>query len=206
MYGYVYLTENIINHKLYVGQHKSKEFDENYKGSGKLIKLAINKYGYENFTVKILKECSSKEELDKEEIHQIKIFREKFGKDRLYNIVDGGNFSNTYGMLGKHHTEESKLKSSISNKGQVRTEATKNKLSKNHFSKKGINYWSGRRHKESSRELISKNHADVSGKNNPMYGRKSRYMNNGSINKMIVLDKVDEYLKLGWKFGKLSYK
>ncbi len=48
MYGYIYLTTNLINKKKYVGQHKSSKFDERYKGSGKLIKKAFKKYGKEN--------------------------------------------------------------------------------------------------------------------------------------------------------------
>lgn len=32
MYGYIYITENLVNHKKYIGQHKSNKFDEYYKG------------------------------------------------------------------------------------------------------------------------------------------------------------------------------
>ena len=45
MYGYVYLTENIITLNCYIGKHKSTEFDPTYKGSGTILSRAINKYG-----------------------------------------------------------------------------------------------------------------------------------------------------------------
>ena len=57
MYGYIYITTNIINNKKYIGKHKSLEFDENYKGSGIRLNQAINKYGINNFTTIILEQC-----------------------------------------------------------------------------------------------------------------------------------------------------
>lgn len=45
MFGYVYLTENLINGKCYIGRHHSTEFDTKYKGTGILLKQAFKKYG-----------------------------------------------------------------------------------------------------------------------------------------------------------------
>lgn len=45
MYGYIYITTNLTNNKKYIGKHASSKFDENYKGSGKRLWNAINKYG-----------------------------------------------------------------------------------------------------------------------------------------------------------------
>lgn len=56
---YVYETTNNINGKKYIGKRRCKCSIENdfYMGSGKLIKKALNKYGRENFSKKILKVC-----------------------------------------------------------------------------------------------------------------------------------------------------
>lgn len=54
MIGYVYLTTNSINDKKYTGMHRKNYFDENYKGSGKILRYAINKYGWENFKTEVL--------------------------------------------------------------------------------------------------------------------------------------------------------
>lgn len=45
MYGYIYETTNLINGKKYIGKRVKPKFDGNYKGSGKVLKHAIEKYG-----------------------------------------------------------------------------------------------------------------------------------------------------------------
>lgn len=40
MYGYIYKTTNLINGKIYIGQHKANKFlGQSYLGSGKRFKL-----------------------------------------------------------------------------------------------------------------------------------------------------------------------
>lgn len=34
MYGYIYVTTNLINGRKYIGQHAKPEFDESYYGIG----------------------------------------------------------------------------------------------------------------------------------------------------------------------------
>lgn len=90
MYGIVYLTLNLVNGKKYIGQHKCKTEHDSYIGSGKTIKKAIEKYGYENFKRYILYRAESPEELDKMEIAFISAFRAT-ERDDYYNIAEGGS-------------------------------------------------------------------------------------------------------------------
>ena len=60
--GIIYLTQNQMNNKIYIGQTVRENV--NYLGSGVFLKQAIKKYGRENFTREILEECDSLEELN----------------------------------------------------------------------------------------------------------------------------------------------
>lgn len=87
--GYIYKTTNKINGKIYIGQKHKSILDENYFGSGILIKRALNKYGKENFYVEVLEYCETQEELDKSELKWINLLN---SRDRKigYNIAYGG--------------------------------------------------------------------------------------------------------------------
>lgn len=89
MYGYIYLTTNLINGKKYIGQHKACKISESYKGSGTLLRYAFKKYGKDNFSVSILKECSSIEDLNESEKFYIKLY-DAVNRDDFYNILPGG--------------------------------------------------------------------------------------------------------------------
>ena len=87
----VYKTTNLVNNKIYIGQHKSSVFEpDKYIGSGTLLAEAIKKYGIQNFKNELLCECASQEELDQKEIYFIAEYRTT---DRHigYNVTTGGN-------------------------------------------------------------------------------------------------------------------
>lgn len=116
MYGYIYEITNLINGKKYIGQKTSSKFLGNrYLGSGKQIHDAVNKYGKENFKVKMIKSCNSKSELDEAEIYYIKLYDAVKSKN-YYNISKGGehwNLSSEYIAQLNRKYQSKKMKGRI---------------------------------------------------------------------------------------------
>lgn len=54
-------VEFFIYGKIYVGVHKTRNINDGYMGSGKILKRALEKYGRENFTKEILETFESPE-------------------------------------------------------------------------------------------------------------------------------------------------
>ena len=160
MFGYIYKTTNLINGKIYVGQHIAESFDVYYKGSGQMLKRAFKKYGKENFKCELLVEANSKEELDNLEqywIEQLNTRDTTIG----YNIVAGGG-----GTVGYQHTTEAKKAMSLAKKGKPLTDSWKKAIgraSKGHKMSeaqkeklRAINL--GRKHSEETKQKMQEAH------------------------------------------------
>lgn len=94
MYGYIYKTTNIINNKVYIGQHIAEQFEpEKYIGSGLVLLRAIDKYGKDNFKCELLCKCYSREELNTQEIYYISLYNTT-DPAVGYNISAGGDINN----------------------------------------------------------------------------------------------------------------
>lgn len=88
MFFYLYKITNLINGKFYIGVHSTKHIDDEYMGSGKNLKKAIQKYGINNFLKEIILTFESAEEMFNAEKE---IVNEEFVKRRdTYNIKLGG--------------------------------------------------------------------------------------------------------------------
>lgn len=88
MYYTIYQTTNLINGKIYIGKHQTKDLNDGYMGSGKYLKRAITKYGAINFCKKILFSFSSEKEMDDKE-HEL-VNEEFLTRSDVYNICIGG--------------------------------------------------------------------------------------------------------------------
>jgi group I intron endonuclease len=145
----VYKIKNIVNDKAYIGQTtRSVEVrwkeHKNDKRACRALFRAICKYGAENFTVYVLCQCNSIEELNE---------KEKFYINELNSIVPNGYNLRTGGLnslmsddsknkmsishlgeknfnFGKHKSEETKNKISVANLGKKRSQSFKNNRSR----------------------------------------------------------------------------
>jgi hypothetical protein len=86
----IYKITNLINNKIYIGQHVTTNIDDSYMGSGDHIKNAIKKYGLENFKKEIIAECSSFEEMN--ELEKKLVNHEFVQNPNTYNHSIGGSY------------------------------------------------------------------------------------------------------------------
>ena len=165
MYGYIYKTTNLINNKKYIGKKQSEKFVQEYLGSGRNIRYAIKKYGFENFEVEVLEECNSLEELNECEIKWIAFYGANKSSE-FYKIASGGDGGALISDLKNREPEAYKK---FIEKCKERT-GEKNPNYGNGEKIKGDNNPSKRKE---VRERLSKT---SSGKNNAMYGvRRERH-------------------------------
>lgn len=113
----IYMIENSMNHKKYIGQsvdiynrwkrHKMELIDGTHNNH--YLQSAWNKYGEDNFIFSIIKLCA-KDELDCYEIQYIEQF-DTMNRDKGYNLESGGR-------KNKHLSEETLHKLSIASSGK----------------------------------------------------------------------------------------
>lgn len=188
-YGFIYMTKNKINGKLYIGQHKRtmdpKDIDDTwYLGSGTLLRRAIAKYGEENFERTIIYECDSKEKLNYYE----KVFIDYYnaaGDELFYNLTTGGD------GLGTSMTEELKQKlrhphkpmSDDARKHMAREISEEGRRRISEAAKANL---TGFHHTDQSRANMSAGHI----------GSKSVYKD--GVYKNVKADVLDKYISDGW--------
>lgn len=124
----IYKTTNLINGKIYIGQDSKN--NDNYIGSGILIKKAITKYNRENFKKEILEYCKTKEELNEKETYWINKFNST-NPEIGYNVLKIGNSS-----LGYKHTEETKEKLKKNRIGKKLSDLHKKNISQGNIGRK----------------------------------------------------------------------
>ena len=146
-----------------------------------------------------------------------------------------GGYPGEYnGMYGKKHSEESKQKNRESNIGKKHSEESKRKMSKsriglNTWTKGTISPFKGKKHSEESKQKkreahlgkipsnkgsfhteetkqkMKENHANVSGKNNPMYGISLYGEDNGMCGKKHS-DEAKQKMKNTWDRRRILLK
>ena len=203
----VYKLTNLVNGKIYIGCHMTKNLDDDYMGSGRRLGYAKKKYGIENFKKEILSAHETPEEMLAEEARLVN--EEFLGRDDVYNLTVGGKGSwfHTNQLPKMRKIRQCNINKSRSNFFEncdtEKWRSIQSEKMKNLHSEGKCRYdtFSGKTHSEESKQKIGKaNSLKQAGSKNSQFG--SKWMNkNGEVIKVQESEVVKFELE-GWKFGR----
>ena len=112
----IYKIESRLDGKIYVGQTQrtlKERISEHMRGGRRrsYIDRAIKTHGIENFTVEVIEECSTVEELNEREIFWIRELNSRYPNG--YNLTSGGNGRNVTDETRKKMSARSAVKNAV---------------------------------------------------------------------------------------------
>ena len=148
IYGRIYGIECLINHKIYVGQtiRPAKERIREHKRDKNSLGEDIRKYGWKNFALAVLEECTSKEQLNE---------AEKSWIAKLDCIEPNGYNRNSGGWNGSTPSPISRARMSAASTGRKRPDTAILELIERN---KGNKYRAGQKNSIEHCEKISAAH------------------------------------------------
>lgn len=206
MHYTIYQITNLVNGKVYIGAHKTKDLEDDYMGSGKILNRAIKKYDIANFTKEILAVFDTAEEMFNMESTLV---NEDFVKRRdTYNIKEGGfggwDYLNSAEYDNPTHskdhfkmmTEKRQVKYPDGTfKNGIHSEKSKQLISEN---SKHIAGFKGKSHSAKTIEQMKESHKGKHvGTKNSQFGL--MWITNGTVNKKI---KKTESIPIGFNKGR----
>lgn len=211
-YHYIYKITNNITNKYYIGMHTTYNIDDEYFGSGLILKRSIAKYGKENHTKVILFSVDTRLELI--ELEKEMITEELLNDQLSMNIRLGGEGG---GGWTKEQQQENNRRSQIKQQWLRENDGEWNKTRSKKISDANLlAYKEGRKvsnvtphipgefkHSEDTKSKISSmKKGKKCGDENPSYGTCWIYNTTLKQNKKIKKDELDTYLKKNWCQGR----
>lgn len=210
----IYKITNLINNKIYIGQHVTTNVNDDYMGSGEHIKNAIKKYGIENFKKEIIAECSSFEEMN--ELEKELVNHEFVQNPNTYNHSIGGSYG--WKNCLKYKSEE-EIYAIRKNAGDAVINLMKDpEYRKQHAEKisEGLKEagfdprtFLGKTHSKETKRKMSETHKrnkHQKGEKNSQFGKCWICNLELQENKSIKKDELNTWLEKGWIKGRKYFK
>ena len=205
MYCIIYKITITINGKIYIGCHKTTDIHDDYMGSGKYLKRAIEKYGVENFQKEILHVFDTPEEMF--HIESVLVNEEFVERSDTYNLKVGGeggfDYINTNGKATRW-TDEGRsragqvLKDMWSDSDYYNKNVERVSLAGRSVNPENRVTFLGKKHTEESKKKIGEaNSIHQQGSGNSQYG--TMWITNEVESKKI---RKDEEIPEGWRKGR----
>lgn len=195
MYYYIYkitCTQGSFKDMYYIGQHRTNNLDDGYKGSGSLLKKYYKKFP-DGYIKEIL--CFCKDEIDLNQSEK-QYIGDKYDTDpKCLNLCPGGGvppilYGDKNGFYGKHHSSDTKQKQSACIKNYYKTHdgfwknkhLPKNVCDKISNIKKQQKIWSGNNNPWFNKHRY--------GKENPFYGKHHSPESKLKMSKKVIIDDI----------------
>ena len=140
-YHIIYRTTNIITGNFYIGVHSTKNLDDGYLGSGRVLKRHIRKHGKHNFIKELMFLCETRESAFEKEKEFLKILKDHELCLNLHSGGTGVEFGTKIDEDTKKLISERKIKFYDTEEGKI-AKAKISESVKKVFAEKGDSYWS----------------------------------------------------------------
>ena len=210
MFCTVYKVTNTINRKIYIGVHKTDDLNDEYMGSGKLIKAAIKKYGIENFSKEYLQVFDNAEDMfemesqlvNEEFVSSADTYNLKLGGEGGWDHVNntGLNVNNDNWTFATKAFQERFYSDPEFRKNKTKQIISAGKLGRVSTDARYPNgTFFGKHHSEKTKAKLSEKAKQRTGEKSSGFG--SMWITNGTESKKI---KKDDLIPDGWRKGRVQ--
>ena len=202
-YFIIYKTTCMHTNKYYIGMHTTKNLQDGYLGSGKILKRSLNKYGRENHIFEIIESLPDKASLI---VREREIVNEALLLDELcMNLKVGGEggFSN---LEHAFKAQSSGGKQTIENVRsahfkKLKEDAEYKQKWQQKLKESNLRLFKGKKHSSESSDKMKRAKEKYKGENHPQFGH--IWISNPEIGtKKIPKEELEKYLQDGWIKGR----
>ncbi len=213
----IYQITNTVNNKIYIGMHKTKDLNDGYMGSGKILTRAIAKYGVGNFRKEILHVYDNandmhnkeKELVNEDFVKNSTTYNLKIGGEGGFDYINSNNLTGGELHRGANLTPELQQRGRDTIKRKIETDPEYAKAYKekrrNNALKTPTFYkaFTGKKHTiETKKKIGEANSKHQKGKGNSQYGTCWIYNTKLKESKKIKAINLDQYLINDWVLGR----